>query len=282
MARMSAVPSDGRAELRPDAQPDLWFDTIRAWTATFDEIAPGTIEGLYVVGSAALNDWQPGSSDIDIVAVTAEPADEQMAGTLLAAHAVFAERYPGTTVDGPFLAWGDLVVAPQGVTRPWTLDGRFHHDAECFEINPVTWYTLAQYGVRVRGPRPAEMPIPTEVEERLRFVIDNAMSYWRGVHTELRGALGELGADDTLPSSVPVWCLLGACRMLYTATTADVTSKSGAGRWAAEMLGEEHRAICTEVVAMRQRAEEPIGRDILVATDAAMAEALRLIRVMAS
>ncbi len=148
-------------------------------------------------------------------------------------------------------------------------------------MNPVTWYTLATYGVRVRGPQTVDIPIPIEASERVRFVIDNALSYWTSVHGELRGALGELGTADTLPSTVPVWCLLGVCRMLYTATTADVTSKSGAGRRAAEMLGEEHRAICTEVVALRRAPDPPVGRRVLVSTDAAMAEALRLIRIMA-
>ena len=36
-----------------------------------DSVAPGLVEGLYVVGSYALNDWIDGASDIDIVAVTA-------------------------------------------------------------------------------------------------------------------------------------------------------------------------------------------------------------------
>ena len=39
-----------------------------------DSCAPGLVEGLYVVGSFALDDWRPGHSDIDIVAVTAECA----------------------------------------------------------------------------------------------------------------------------------------------------------------------------------------------------------------
>lgn len=260
---------------------DGWLGPVQAWVATFDEVAPRTLEGLYVVGSAALHDWQPGSSDIDIVAVTAEPADDEMAGTLLTAHAVFTERHPDVTVDGPFMAWGDLVVAPQGVTRPWTLDGAFHHDAECFEINPVTWFTLATYGIRVRGPKLAEIPIPADPIERVRFVVDNAMSYWRSVHAELRGSLGELGAADALPSSVPIWCLLGVCRMLYTATTADVTSKSAAGLWAADVLDEANRDICREVVAMRRRAEEPVGRSLLASTEQAMDEVLRRISELA-
>jgi hypothetical protein len=256
-----------------------WFPVIRDWANTFDEIAPNTIEGIYVVGSAALDDWHAHCSDLDIVAVTAEPADEEMAGSLLTAHAVFAERHPGTTVDGPFVAWGDLIIGPQGVTRPWTLDGGFHHDAECFELNPVTWYTLARYGVALRGPTPAELMIPTDEEERVRFVIDNAMSYWTSVHGEFAGALGELGLYDTLPSSVPIWCLLGACRMLYTATTGDVASKSAAGLWAADQLDLD---VCSQVVELRSVAEEPVGFKLLTDAAAAMGEALKRIKMLSA
>ena len=133
---------------------------------------------------------------------------------------------------------------------------------------------LAKYGVRVRGPQPSEMPIAFDADERIRFVIDNSNSFWHSVLEELDGAIGELGASDTLPSSVPAWCLLGACRMLYTATTADVTSKSAAGRWAAGVLGDEHRAICNAVVSMRAEPERPVGRDQMTATEAAMRTAL--------
>jgi len=156
----------------------------------------------------------------------------------------------------------------------------FHHDAECFEVNPVTWFTLARYGIGIRGPAVADLPIPTDLDERIRFVVDNAMSYWRGVHGELVGAIGELAPDATLPSRVPEWCLLGTCRMLYTATTGDVTSKSGAGRWAATVLGDQHRAICDAVVAMRRGAARDVGRDELVATADAMQEAIRQIAAL--
>jgi hypothetical protein len=36
------------------------------------------------------------------------------------------------------------------------------------------------------------------------------------------------------------------------------------------------------VVAFRGQPEQPVGREVLTATDAAMAEAMRLIRIMAS
>ncbi len=252
--------------------------TIRLWAETFDEVAPGAIEGIYLVGSAALDDWHPHSSDIDIVAITAEPADEEMAGALLTAHAVFTERCAGgPSVDGPFVAWGDLVVSPQASARPWTLDGRFYHDAECFELNPVTWYTLAHHGVRLRGPEPAELGIPVDDADRVRFVIDNSISYWDEVHKDFVGALGELGPDGTLPSSVPIWCLLGACRMLYTATTGGVTSKSQAGLWAAEEIGDDS-GVLKEVVRLRAEPDQPVARALLSDAAQLMGYVIRLIK----
>jgi len=261
------------------AEIGAWFETAKAWIQTMDEVALGVVEGVYVVGSIALQDWQPHSSDIDIIAITAEPADDEMSGTLRTAHAVFTERMPDARVDGPFLAWGDLTLAPVGVARPWTLDGVFHHDAECFEINPVTWFTLAMYGVSLRGPQPNSLQIPLDTEERRRFVRNNANSYWAGVLTDLRGAIGELAPDATLPSSVPQWCLLGATRMLYTVVTGDVASKSAAGSWAAERLGAPWAAVIDEVVELRSEPSQEVGGELLRASAEAMAEALRRIRI---
>ena len=144
-----------------------------------DSCAPGLVEGLYVVGSFALDDWHEGTSDIDIVAVTAEPATDEDAGALLTAHAVLAEQQPSPFIDGPYVAWGDLITPPMALHRPWTLDGQFHHDAECFELNPVTWYVLATYGVTVRGPTVDRLGVYVDVEARTHFVVDNLRSYWR-------------------------------------------------------------------------------------------------------
>ena len=151
------------------------------------------------------------------------------------------------------------------------------HDAECFELNPVTWYTLATYGVRVRGPELAELAIPIDRDNMVRFVIDNARSYWTVVHDQFVAALGELRPSDTLSSSVPVWCLLGACRMLYTAITGDVASKSSAGLWAGELLDGTFQDTCEAIVSLRAQAELEVGVDLLRASRDAMGEVLKRI-----
>ena len=114
-------------------------EALTAWFDAHDQAAPGVIEGLYLVGSVVLDDWTP-HSDIDVVAVVADPSDPDLVGDLAAAHALVRDRV-SIAIDGPYVAWGDLVVPPMAVQRPWVLDGEYHVDGESFEINPVTWYT---------------------------------------------------------------------------------------------------------------------------------------------
>lgn len=195
-----------------------------------DSVAPGLVEGLYVVGSYALGDWQPGRSDIDVVAVLAEPATDEDFGSLRTAHALLEERQPRPRIDGPYLAWADLIAAPAtGLHRPWALDGDLHHDGECFEINPVTWYTLATYGVTVRGPAADTLNIWHETEDRIRFVVDNLATYWHQLALSVEAACDDPDAAFDLASFE--WCALGALRLHYTAFTGDVTSKRGAGEY---------------------------------------------------
>jgi hypothetical protein len=205
-------------------------EALGTYLQIVDDTAPGLVEGLYVVGSYALDDWKPGRSDIDIIAVTAEPATDADFGTLGTAHALLAEHPELPDIDGPYLAWADLTIAPAtGLHRPWSLRGELHHDGECFEINPVTWYTLATYGVTVRGPAPDALNIWLDTEARVRFVVDNLDSYWHQVADSVVAASADPSHAFTLDAFE--WCALGALRLHYTAFTGDVTSKRGAGEY---------------------------------------------------
>jgi hypothetical protein len=191
-----------------------------------DEASPGLIEGLYVVGSFALDDWRADRSDIDIIAVTAEPCTDDDFAALRTVHAQLA-AVGGPHIDGPYVSWSDLTIAPTtGLHRPWSLDGQLQHDGDCFEINPVTWYTLQRYGVTVRGAFPDQLGIWVDTDERIRFVVTNLQTYWASLADELVAEC----ADDRRafqPASFE-WCALGALRLHYTAFTGDVISKSGA------------------------------------------------------
>jgi predicted nucleotidyltransferase len=217
--------------MEPVLLPVPVAEALAAWIDAHDEVAPGLIEGLYLVGSVALDDWTP-HSDIDIVAVVADPSDPDLFDNLADANALVSERV-SIAIDGPYVAWGDLVVPPMAVQRPWVLDGGYHVDGESFEINPITWYTLAAYGIALRGDPPDRIGVHVDSAERRRWVRENLESYWRGVGERLAAALDADQSSDAADGAVLEWVALGVARMLYTWETGDVASKSAAGAWAA-------------------------------------------------
>ena len=215
--------------VEPVTMPTPVADALSDWLRVHDQLAPGTIEGLYLVGSVALDDWTP-HSDIDVVAVVADPSDPDVFDDLASAQAAITSSI---SIDGPYVAWGDLVVPPMAVQRPWVLDGEYHVDGESFEINPVTWYTLASRGITLRGERPDRIGVFVDETERRLFVRENLQTYWRGVGERL--AAGVEASDETeYGGEVLEWVALGVARMLYTWETGDVMSKSASGEWAAE------------------------------------------------
>lgn len=246
--------------------PDEARTELDRWLAVHDEMAPSLIEGLYAVGSLALDDWQP-RSDIDIVAFTPDPATDDDAVLLREAHEA-ASAETARSIDGPRLAWGDVTVAPISLHRPWTLDGGFRHDGDCFEINPVTWYTLAVHGVAVRGPEPSTLGVVTDVDDRRMFVRDNVGTYWKQVAETITAA-----ADDPersqFDAEVTEWCVLGIARMFATYRTGRVFSKSAAGEYLVTEA-PEYAPLVERVLAIRQAPEalEPVDRATAAATAA--------------
>ena len=190
-----------------DRFPGPVIAALDIWLAEHDRRAPGMIEGLYLVGSLALDDWRQGS-DIDIVAVTSDPASPDDADVLRAA-ADAVRAVVDISIDGPILAWGDLSMPPLAVMRPWTLDGEFRFDGDCFEINPVTWYTLATHGVAVRGDAPDRLGIPLDDAERRQWVRDNVDTYWRGVRDQVAAVLAVAPGRDDFDAAMVEWCALG-------------------------------------------------------------------------
>jgi predicted nucleotidyltransferase len=74
-----------------------------------DEAVPGLVVGLHVVGSLALGDYQPGSSDIDVVVVVRDRPQTAECALLAEVHRVVATR-----VDGPYLT-ATALVADRGL-----------------------------------------------------------------------------------------------------------------------------------------------------------------------
>ena len=109
--------------MSPGGPQDVPFPEARATAAAYldavDREAPGLVEGLYLVGSVALGEFRPRTSDVDFVAATARPPDAPGLRALDRAHRRVKRAFPVPHFDGIYVTWEELSRDPgnQGLRR---------------------------------------------------------------------------------------------------------------------------------------------------------------------
>lgn len=219
-------------------------------------LAGETVRGAFVIGSAALGDWWPGASDIDLVALvdTVDPSHDER---LREIHArVRADGGAGTApdLDVVYLLHRDLARAPADVgERPHHGDGLLRRDTGM--TTPVIWHSLAEHGVSVPGADGARAELGEvwlDGATLRSWCRGNLASYWtrwaaQGAQPATRGGMA------LLTDWAVAWCVLGVLRLRFTIDSGAITSKSGAGLWALSTLAldADERALVEEALALR-------------------------------
>ncbi|GAB3140391.1 hypothetical protein GCM10027290_11130 [Micromonospora sonneratiae] len=225
-------------------------EAIEAYFAAVDAEAPGLVEGIYLVGSVALDDFHPGASDIDFVAVTGDVLSDADVAALERAHVALTPYLRRQFFDGLYVTWRDLGDDPAR-SRP----------GACVEQNrlrrrvagtgdPVAWHTLASRGVTVRGPRREEVRIWTDRTVLAAWTHRNLDEYWR-VWLRRSSRLRSRPGLATLAPTGPVWGVLGVSRLHYTLATGRITSKRGAGEYARQAFDVRWQRIVDECLRIR-------------------------------
>jgi hypothetical protein len=227
--------------------------------ARLDRALPGRVEGFYVVGSTCLGAFREGRSDIDFVALVEGTLDPAQLRRLRAIHlgrwaaallgdAVLRRRWP-LVCNGSYLERGALARSPLEVTPlAGHIAGRFAiAPARGFDVNPVTWHTLARHGIAVRGPEPGRLEIRTDASELRAWTRGNLDTYWRGWVTRARRPGRAPGR--ALPRRFAAWGVLGVSRLHFTLATGEIASKEQAGAYALGTFGREWRPVLEDALA---------------------------------
>ena len=234
---------------RPLAHPAV-AAAVGAYLEAVDREAPGLVEGLYLTGSAALGDFRPRTSDVDFVAVTDCPLGAADFAALARTHQRLAASVPRPFFDGIYVTWDDLARDPARRRGPHSHEGKFHVDASG-PGDPVTWHTVAHYGVACRGPDPKGVTIWTNREALASWTLNNLDGYWRGL---LRRAArrGDLWSVVSLTAYGAVWIPLGVSRLHYTLATGDICSKDAAGCYALDAFPGRWHGVVEESLRIRR------------------------------
>jgi hypothetical protein len=176
-----------------------------------------SLVGFYVYGSLATGSFEPSVSDVDLIAVLAEPPDEPLVARLEAMHERLARANP---------EWDDRIevdyVSREGLahcrTRSATIarisPGEPLHLLEAGRDFLLDWYPARRDGISLIGP-PIDAVIP-EIPQA---------EYFDEVRAYLAGFL------DRLDDATPGWrsyAVLTMCRGLYTLRSHERLSKRDA------------------------------------------------------
>ena len=192
-------------------------NAIDAMVNEIIRIMDGDVYGIWLYGSVVMDDFRPGWSDIDFVALTRGEISETRAEQLLTLRQQMLEKEPGN----PYYRSFEGVIANLDEYREgkfrrlvyWGTSGQRVTDR--YEPDTFSAFELAKYGKPVYGGKPWILPAPGR-EELIRAV--------RAHYESIRKY-----AAQTNESLYSCGWLLDIARCIYTLRTGDVVSKTQAG-----------------------------------------------------
>jgi hypothetical protein len=226
--------------------PALLQPLLQEYICLLERDTPGLVSAFYLVGSIALDAFNPRHSDVDFVAVLNRRADTGDQEQLLRVHRLVERKYPKWKMEGAYFQPDDLGRADDQVA-PFLKyhDGKMEW-CERFGLSSVTWWILKGQGIRVFGPPSQTLAITLDVDDLLRGQMENLNSYWAG-WTRRPGRLAALLSDWGVQ-----WTVLGVLRQFYTLHEQRIISKTQAGEYALACLPERWRRIVGEAIALRE------------------------------
>lgn len=233
---------------------DLALEDWRAWPAvgTIIEALQGALRevlqeelvGLYLGGSLATGGFDPRSSDIDFLAVTASPLPAAAVAELSARHQQLAASGLSCAreLEGSYIPQRDVRRHLAGRGHP-----RLEHGASSLEVVPhdCDWvihrHILREHGIAVAGPPPDSLIDPVTPDE-LRSAVRELMACW---WTPMEQAM----PHKLEPLGYRYYAVQTMCRILYTMDTGRIASKPVATAWALERIDPRWHALLGESLA---------------------------------
>ena len=195
-------------------------NAIERMTNEIVSVMSGGVYGIWLYGSVVLNDFKPGWSDIDLIALTDGPLTDAQAETLLTLRQKLQANAPGN----PYYRSFEGIVADVNEYRDRTFTKLVYWGTSGQRITSrctpdvFSEFELAKYGICVYGDRAWILPAPP-YEELVRAV----KAQCEAIRT------CAVQTDERLYSCG--W-LLDIARCIYTLRNRDIIGKTQAGMWA--------------------------------------------------
>ncbi len=208
-------------------------------------VLAGEFAGMYLHGSLATGDFDPLSSDIDVVVVTAGELEAELLPALAAMHARIA---------GSGLAWASHLECsywPRAALRRYEPNRARHPEMgvdKPFAVRQqqpdwvIELHILRERGVVLAGPPPRALIDPISPGELKAAVCAILRGWW----------LDMLDEPDWFHAHIyQAFAVLTMCRALYTLRYGAVVSKPAAATWARRALAARWAPLIDRALAWR-------------------------------
>jgi hypothetical protein len=198
---------------------------------------------IYIHGSVASGAFDPGHSDVDFVVVTANALPDTLLPALAAMHArLTASGLPMATVlEGSYIPRQALrCYDPLKSEHPaLRVDGTVAIDGHGIDW-VIQRHLIRERALVLHGPDPKTLidPVsPGDLRQSARGILQE---WWEP----------QLSNTSRLQSDeYQAYAILTMCRILYTISQGDVTSKPAAARWAQQRFGPAWASLINRALA---------------------------------
>jgi hypothetical protein len=159
-------------------------------------------------------------------------------------------------MQGGYLQWSDIGKREEEIKPyPYYTDGVMYSSGFSSQ-NPVTWWILKQYGIRILGPDPKDLDIQINEKILVEYVHHNMNTYWTSRLEQIEKIVCTINTSGNVIGKEMdweiEWSVLGVLRQFYTIKERDITSKVRAGTYALNELPKQWHRIIQEAISIRK------------------------------
>lgn len=240
--------------------PEVVDKVLKDYINLLNDHLPGTIEGLYIHGSIALDAYVEGSSDIDFITLTNRRLTVRDTEALSHIHRTIENKYNKPEMDGVYALREDMgklfTSIDDRIEYPYYNNGELAF-GDYFNFNPITWWVLKNKGIKIIGPEIEEFELDIQPYVLTSYVRENMNSYWTNRVQMAEASFEQLTQLPTEQIDIEIeWTVLGLLRQFYTIKEHDIVSKLAAGEYGLTQLPVEWHNIIKEAMNIRKGEKE--------------------------
>ncbi len=214
-----------------------------------------SIEGIYIIGSYGLNDFNLELSDIDFIVTLKEELKKSQFDYIRDTHIEIEKHVLQPNLNGIYILSKDLGKDSHGIDHlTYFHEGelnRVSNKSEFYEINPITWVELLLNGITIFGIKKNELNFKINWKEVNSYMYQNINSYWKKWLDKSKNPFHLYYYLTLLRRRENAWCVSGVARQLYTLNEQKITSKRKACEYFKNKVPNEYSRILSDTINFR-------------------------------